>query len=404
MGIQSETNTILIADDNPENLSLAREILRGAGYRVLVALDGEAVLKSLNLEKPDLILLDVHMPKMDGYETCKKIKSDPALSDIPVLFLSAINEVFNKIQAFKIGAVDYISKPFNNSELLIRISTHLELNKARIQIQRDAEALRAAFTDLKETSKLLIETEKKTVFSDLGAGLAHELNNPLNFIVLGTEALIRDFKDLRQGIDEYKDATVSDFLKDASLKVVMEEIPRLLEGLKIGSERSSRILKSLDTLKPVNNIKEEWDLSELLDRVVNSKVEEFPGITINRTYSAKPRVSCYEEKLIMLFHYLLDNAFDAVAGSATPVVTLALEALEGPSGKWACITISDNGRGIPKELRSRIFEPFFTTKEIGKGAGLGLSIAQGIAAEHKGTLELLDGIGPGATFRILLPL
>jgi DNA-binding response OmpR family regulator len=119
--------TILIADDNPENLGVLGRMLGGSGFRVHVARDGEQALRSAAAELPDLFLLDVHMPKMDGYETCGRIKADPALAGVPVVFISALSDPFNKMQAFDIGAMDYIEKPFRFEDVLVRVKNALRL-------------------------------------------------------------------------------------------------------------------------------------------------------------------------------------------------------------------------------------------------------------------------------------
>lgn len=119
--------TILVADDNPENLSVLNAMLGKAGFRVRVARDGEQALRSAMAERPDLILLDVHMPRMDGYETCRRLKAEPGRADVPVIFVSALSDPFNKSQAFELGAVDYLEKPFRFEEVLVRVRNALRL-------------------------------------------------------------------------------------------------------------------------------------------------------------------------------------------------------------------------------------------------------------------------------------
>ncbi len=118
---------ILIVDDTPENLTILRQILTEDGYRVRPALSGEIALKTIQADLPDLILLDIVMPEMNGYEVCAKIKAEEATCDIPIIFISALNEIEDKMKAFSEGGVDYISKPFNTKEVLSRVNTHITL-------------------------------------------------------------------------------------------------------------------------------------------------------------------------------------------------------------------------------------------------------------------------------------
>jgi CheY-like chemotaxis protein len=124
-------NTVLAVDDNPENLGVLRSMLDKAGFKVRAARDGEQALRSARAEPPDAVLLDVHMPRMDGYEACKAFKEDPLLRDIPVLFISALSDPFNKTQAFGLGAIDYLEKPWQMEDLVHRIGNAIRLSYYR---------------------------------------------------------------------------------------------------------------------------------------------------------------------------------------------------------------------------------------------------------------------------------
>jgi len=129
------TESILIADDNPNNLKLLKEILQQCHYKVRPATNGSQALESIKRVSPDLILLDIHMPTMDGYELCKKLKEDPILAEIPVIFISALSETYNIVKGFELGAVDFIVKPFEPQEVLQRVKTHLQLQKQLQEIK-----------------------------------------------------------------------------------------------------------------------------------------------------------------------------------------------------------------------------------------------------------------------------
>lgn len=135
--------TILVADDNPNNLKVMESMLREFGCEVRVALDGEAAIKSVQAQLPDLVLLDVHMPKMDGFAACEKLKADEVTRDVPIIFATALTDEFNKVAGLELGAVDYITKPIEFEELRARIGVHLQLAQNRESLQHQAEELRA---------------------------------------------------------------------------------------------------------------------------------------------------------------------------------------------------------------------------------------------------------------------
>ena len=148
--------SILVADDNPNNLQMIESMLRGFGYTVRVALDGEAALRSVQSESPELILLDIHMPKLDGYETCERLKANEKTRDIPVIFASAMDDQFNKIKGFQAGAVDYVTKPVQLDELRARIDVHLQLARQWNQLQEQA-------LDLTNFNKSMLDREMRVI-------------------------------------------------------------------------------------------------------------------------------------------------------------------------------------------------------------------------------------------------
>ncbi len=149
MGDNKEKSSILIADDNPNNLKILSETLTGFGYDIRVAMDGKAAVESAFTIVPDMILLDIHMPEMDGYEACRILKKDIRTKDVPVIFISALNEQFNKIKAFNYGAVDYLTKPIQMEETKARVEIHLEL--------------RQNIKELKEFNKIMLDREMRNI-------------------------------------------------------------------------------------------------------------------------------------------------------------------------------------------------------------------------------------------------
>ena len=173
---------ILVVDDTPENLHLLSGILSKKGYQVRPVPNGKLALSAAQRIPPDLVLLDIMMPDMDGYQVCQQLKADEATKDIPVIFISAINDVMDKVKAFAVGGVDFITKPFQLEEVLARIETHLKICNLQNSLQERNEDLATAIQQLQATQEHLIQSEKMAALGQLIAGIAHEINTPLGII------------------------------------------------------------------------------------------------------------------------------------------------------------------------------------------------------------------------------
>ena len=173
---------ILVVDDTPANLHLLIDILSKQGYEVRPAPNGKFALSAAKGMPPDLILLDIMMPGMNGYEVCQQLKADERTKDIPVIFVSAINEVLDKVKAFSIGGVDYITKPFQVEEVLARVQAHLAIRNLQTSLEKKNAELTTTLHQLKTTQAQLIQSEKMAALGQLIAGIAHEINTPLGAI------------------------------------------------------------------------------------------------------------------------------------------------------------------------------------------------------------------------------
>lgn len=180
--INTDRGNILVVDDTPANLRLLAGILNGKGYKVRPVPNGELALSAARGMPPDLILLDIMMPEMNGYEVCERIKADERTRDIPVIFISAINDVLDKVKAFAVGGVDYITKPFQMEEVLVRVETHLAMCHLQNKLKQKNEELTLTLEQLKETQNQLVQSEKMAALGQLIAGIAHEINTPLGAI------------------------------------------------------------------------------------------------------------------------------------------------------------------------------------------------------------------------------
>jgi DNA-binding response OmpR family regulator len=234
-------NDILIVDDQLDNLRLLTEILAGEGYKVRKVVDGQHALDAAQLVPPDLILLDIMMPNLDGYEVCQQLKADPRTQAIPVIFLSALNDVADKVRAFAGGGVDYITKPFQKDEVLARVQTHLKIQNLTTNLQaqntfltqeierREATeiALRKALENLKAAQSKLLPARSWAALGTLTAGVAHELRNPLNFVnnyaegsIELTDELSAELEGFIDRLDQVTLDTVQDLLSELKQNAV----------------------------------------------------------------------------------------------------------------------------------------------------------------------------------------
>jgi two-component system, NtrC family, sensor kinase len=179
---KTNKGNILVVDDTPENLRLLSGILSEKGYQVRPVPNGKLALSAAQSIPPDLVLLDIMMPEIDGYEVCQRLKASEVTKNIPVIFISAINDVMDKVKAFEVGGVDYITKPFQVEEVLARIETHLKICSLQNSLQEKNQDLATAIDQLQATQEHLIQSEKMAALGQLIAGIAHEINTPLGII------------------------------------------------------------------------------------------------------------------------------------------------------------------------------------------------------------------------------
>nr|NQU93599.1 hybrid sensor histidine kinase/response regulator [Bacteroidota bacterium] len=396
---------ILIADDNENNLKVLSTMLRDSNYTIRIAKNGKQVLNSVAISLPDLILLDIHMPEMDGYETCERLKKSPVFKDIPVIFISALTETFNKVHAFRIGGVDYITKPFQIEEVRARVETHMLLRRKTVDLEN-------ALTEIKQVQAQLIHSEKMASLGVLSAGIAHEINNPINFVYAGVNSLIKNFKELAKAFSEFEHSCdhIDHLNGNMGYKSVFEKygidkklklIPQLADDIKTGAARTAEIIKGLknfartDTEEKVTcDVREPLKTALLLlKNSYKNRIE-----IIEKIETDLPVINCFPGLLMQVFVNILHNAIDAIDGNGKIAVTIAREE------KNIRILIADTGKGIPEEVQVKIFDPFFTTKEVGKGMGLGLSITHGIIEKHRGTIKVQSKPGEGTEFDIRLPV
>ncbi|MEM1280132.1 MAG: response regulator [Cyanobacteria bacterium P01_H01_bin.152] len=445
---------ILLVDDNPNNLAVLSDFLGDMGFGILVARDGESALQKVNYARPDLILLDVMMPGMDGFETCRQLKSQPDTSKIPVIFMTALSESHNKVQGLSLGAVDYITKPFQQEEVLARVKLHLELHhlqrslidqnhqlKEEVASRKAAEAavqnlnqelenrvaertkeLAQALKDLKQTQLQMVQGEKLAALGQLVTGVAHEIKNPINFIVGNVSHASNYTQDLLELLTQYQQAfpegtpQIEDLAAEMDLEFLRTDLTKVMQSMKSGADRIHEIVQSLCSFSRSHGSEAEAvDIHLGLDStlmILNSRLKAKPdrdSIQVIKHYSDLPLVTCYPGQLNQVFMNLLANAIDALEeglqqgqlSQASPQICISTSIT---SEHQVEIAIADTGPGIDAETQQSIFKPFFTTKPIGKGTGLGLSISHQVITEtHQGTLQCRSQPGQGTEFVIQLP-
>jgi signal transduction histidine kinase len=427
----ADAELILVVDDTPANLDVISEALTDAGYEVAIAIDGERALKQIEYALPSLILLDVMMPGIDGFETCRRLKSSAATKDIPVIFMTALSDTADKVQGFELGAVDYITKPFEETEVLARVNTHIKLRNLNKELeQRVADRtgeLTTALEQLKRSQFQLIQSEKMSALGNLVTGVAHEINNPVGFIYGNINELNYAFKDIIHHLRLYQKqfpdpgSQIEQDVKDIDLEYVLEDVEKMLGSMEIGCDRLRNISTSLRTFSRADTaVKVSANICDGIDSTLmilqhRLKAQETrPEIQVLKKYGDIPPVKCYLGQLNQVFMNILSNAIDALQETnhdrtfaeiaANPnVITIATGLTDDRQS--ITVKIRDNGKGISAEVIPYIFDHLFTTKLVGYGTGLGLSISQQIVEEtHGGTLTCHSVVGEGTEFTIALPV
>lgn len=389
---------ILIVDDKLSNLQTLMKILVNRGYKVRPAINGMLALEAIQKVRPDLILLDIRMPDMSGYEVCNRLKEDEETSDIPVIFISALDEIDDKVRAFEIGGIDYITKPFHVEEVLVRIETHLSLRILHKRLLEETEKR-------KEQEKLLIQKSKLAAMGEMIVAIAHQWRQPLNavnvilFDIL--DAYNHDELDYRY-IDEavykakqqivYMSKTIDDFRnffkydrekEKCDAKVVVGEALSLYSArfdvdnisYKLICHTHNKIFNSISEVIPCESMTINMFKGEYKQVIMNTISNALESIKAKKECNSQ-----YKDGLILFDFY------------------------NNKDENKLIINISDNGIGINDEIKNRIFEPYFTTKFQSQGTGIGLYMSKLIVEKHMGGKFHSIGDGDGATFSIELPV
>ncbi|MCH8343999.1 MAG: response regulator [Planctomycetes bacterium] len=421
---------VLVVDDSLVCRKTIERYLRGDEFNVHTASSGTEALSVVESKHPDVILLDVQMPQVDGFEVCRALKADPATRDIPVIFVTGEEATKQKIRGFEAGGADYINKSSDESEVIARVRAHARIGHLQDELRRSRDELAAQLAKTQEHMQKerelakqvedqrlqLLQAEKMASIGQLAAGVAHEINNPIGFISSNLNSLQKYARDIERVLRAYDELRCECDHSNPGVATKADEVKRILEEVEIdyvlsdladlineSIEGAHRVRQIVGDLRDFSHLDSpdlaEEDINQLIDKTINVAWNELKYKTeVVREYGKIPAISCYGGKLGQVFLNLLVNAAQAIEKRGTITVRT------GQDHQHIWIEIADTGCGIPAQQLNRIFDPFFTTKEVGKGTGLGLHLAYTIVEAHGGRISAASTVGKGTTFRIQLPL
>ncbi|GAB4213620.1 MAG: hybrid sensor histidine kinase/response regulator [Synechococcales cyanobacterium] len=360
---------ILLVDDTPDNLRLLSSILTDQGYKVRSVIRGSMALTAAQTSPPELILLDITMPEMNGYEVCERLKGDPRTADIPVIFISALDDVLDKVRAFQSGGVDYISKPFQLEEVLARVQTHITLSRQ----QRALHEQKREIETLGHLKDQLLST------------VSHDLKSPLT-VILGLSRI------LQATLSGLPPEQVQDMLgkihhsaeKMVQLITDLLDLSRIEQGMQLQLQR-------IDLAALLGQQMHHFEFSAQQKQIPLSL--SLPDETLS--------VRADPQRLEQVLSNLLSNAIKYTPNQGTVQVQVVLE----PT--LIHVQVRDTGFGIPAADVAHVFDRFYRVNHPQHrqetGTGLGLAIAKSIMEQHGGDLQVSSELGVGSVFTMVLP-
>ena len=371
-------NNILIIDDDIHNIQLAINILKqNASYNIIFTTSGKEALQRVKEYDFDLILLDIIMEPMDGFEVCKELKNNKSTDDIPIIFLSAKDDEKSIAKGFKLGAVDYITKPFFSNELVARVNTHVKL-----KVYKDSLKQKISLQN-----KLMIEQNKMAAMGEMIGNIAHQWKQPLAVITTVSSG-IKVSKELGIPIDTNKE---------------MQSLDNILLN-------ATHLSQTIDDFKDFFKKKESTIFN--LDNVVNKTINLINSTLIHNNIKINIEIEHIkliglDNELVQVLINIINNAQDALKDSTKNNKQINIKVYKKDLSAY--IEISDNAGGIQEDIIPNIFEAYFTTKNSTNGTGIGLHMAQKIIKDHFNGKIIVKNVTTidntkGAMFNIILPL
>jgi len=403
---------ILVVDDEKFNLAVARDLLEAhvENQGVILCNDPDEVMNILALEDVGIVLLDIIMPKLDGIALLKIIRSEEKYQDIQVVMFTGLADKESFRQCFEYGANDYINKPIDPTEFVVRMQAAAKTRKNVLK--------------LKQTQSYLVQAEKLMSLGELAAGVAHEINNPVGFINSNLETMSKYLDKAKDIIEQYRklgrmvlDADVSreelvllqqriiENETKGKLDRVLADFKPIITESRDGVDRVAKIVQSLRNFARSGNddAATSNDMNQIVEDALLIMKNEIKYVAVvEENFASVNLALCDKGQVAQVMINILHNAVQAIKGqSRGELGKIAIDTYS--EGEYVVCRISDDGPGIKPDHINRIFDPFFTTKEIGSGTGLGLSIAYGIIKKFAGELLVKSEYGAGATFWIKLP-
>lgn len=356
--VSLEQAKILIVDDQPDNLRLLSQILVKHGYEVRKAINGSTALMGVEKFAPDLILLDINMPGIDGYEVCKKLKSDRQTKHITVIFLSASDQVMDKVRAFEVGGVDYITKPFQVPEVLARVKTQIKIRR---------------FNQMRET---------------LSRAIVHDLKNPLTIITLTSSSLVR--RKCLEGKNLEALQTIN-----STAQRLDSLLNDLLLVAKMDADRLTLHKTEVELNELIATIAQRFEIAATAKDI--NLIQELPVNSIKVLID----VNLFQRAI----ENLLSNALKFSPTNSKIIIQLNYLETGKNNPDRVQIRVIDYGIGIDTELHQQVFEPYNTGKNISgvSQIGLGLSFCQMVVKAHQGKIWIENNHPQGTIVAIALP-
>ncbi|BAZ18023.1 response regulator receiver sensor signal transduction histidine kinase [Calothrix sp. NIES-4071] len=384
--------TILIADDTPYNLGVLFDYLGECGFEVLLAEDGESLLEQVKFALPDIILLDVMMPGINGFETCRILKANEATRDIPVIFMTSLTDTVDKLTAFSVGAIDYVTKPLEHEEVLARVTTHLKLRNLQKKLEEQNERLQQEIEErlrIEKEVKQLNEdlksrtVELETVNQELEAfsySVSHDLSNPLS-IINGYAYMLQESEVVKQDVDAQHSV--------ARIQSAAKRMEQLIEDLM----HLSKVTRSEMRFEPV-------DLSEIASDIVVFLEQRAPERNIDFIIADNVVAQGDARLLRIVLENLLGNAWKYSGKKSHAQIEFG----KTTDLKLPTYFVRDNGVGFDQTSANKLFRPFVRlhSRKHFEGTGIGLATVQRIIQRHGGHVWVEAQIDVGATFYFTL--
>ncbi len=391
---------ILVVDDLPDNLRLLLNIFSENGYSTRLATSGELALTSIQAKLPDLILLDIQMPGMNGFELCKKLKSAPHTKEIPIIFISALDDIDNKIRGFQDGGVDFIAKPFKSEEVLVRVKTQLHSRYLQKMLESEVEKRKQVEVDLRNLNQQLKESnehleaakseleEANSIQSKFSSIIGHDVRGAFSGLFGMTQLL-------QENLHKYDRSKIECMV--GKLRIGTEKVYTLLDNLLNWARYKSNLIEyepkefSLSTLAEQNLF-----LFKLHAEQKNISIQNDIDQALNTVF-ADPNI------VNILIQNLLSNAikFTEKGGEITISNTRR-------DDRWQTVSIADNGVGMSQTEIENLFDLDKKRTKNGtageQGTGMGLILCKELISKHQGSIAVESQVGKGTTFSITLPL